>query len=148
MKNFRKMWRGQKGFTLIELLVVIIILGVLAAVVTLSVTQFIGKGAKESANAEAQTLITAIESTIASANSGVLVLQAATWNGTEGTSPYIVGTSDNGTATNYYVSDQYRTHQFKASYTISTSGAITAATNDSWGQGLLFNATSQKWYKP
>ena len=39
MKNFRKTCRGEKGFTLIELLVVIIILGVLAAVVTLAVTE-------------------------------------------------------------------------------------------------------------
>ena len=68
MKSFRKMCRGEKGFTLIELLVVIIILGVLAAVVTLAVTKFIGKGAVESANAEAVTVQAAVESCLGDAS--------------------------------------------------------------------------------
>ena len=68
MKNIKKAFRGQKGFTLIELLVVIIILGVLAAVVTLAVTRFIGKGKLESANAELVTIQTAIESALADGN--------------------------------------------------------------------------------
>ncbi len=72
MKNFRKACRGQKGFTLIELLVVIIILGVLAAVVTLAVTRFIGKGTLESANAELVTVQAAIESALAEANASEL----------------------------------------------------------------------------
>jgi prepilin-type N-terminal cleavage/methylation domain-containing protein len=141
MKNFRKMCRGQKGFTLIELLVVIIILGVLAAVVTLSVTQFIGKGAKESANAEAQTLITAIESTIASANSGVIEDAPVDWDGSEAGSPVIVGADGE----DYLVSDQFRTHRFKATYTIEADGSISAAVNDHWGQDLVFDEATQKW---
>jgi prepilin-type N-terminal cleavage/methylation domain-containing protein len=142
MKNFRKMCRGEKGFTLIELLVVIIILGVLAAVVTLAVTRFIGKGAVESANAEANTVIVAIEATIAEANSGV-VGGTLVWNGGL-PCPTILGSD----GTTYRVYDQMRTHTFKATYTLDTTGAITAATNTGWGQGLTFDAGTQKWSKP
>ena len=82
MKNFRKACRGEKGFTLIELLVVIMILGVLAAVVTLAVTRFIGKGAMESANAEVVTAQAAIEACLADANLAHLWRR---WTGTAAT---------------------------------------------------------------
>ena len=72
MKCFKKACRGEKGFTLIELLVVIMILGVLAAVVTLAVTRFIGKGTLESANAELVTVQAAVEACLAEANSARL----------------------------------------------------------------------------
>jgi len=51
---------GEKGFTLIELLVVIGILAVLAGVVTLSVGQFIGRGAEEAALTDQHNVQTAI----------------------------------------------------------------------------------------
>ena len=51
---------GQKGFTLIELLVVISILGVLAAVVVLNVTKFIGAGQNEAAATELANVQTAV----------------------------------------------------------------------------------------
>jgi type IV pilus assembly protein PilA len=57
MKIFKT---GQKGFTLIELLVVISILGVLAAVVVLNVTKFIGSGKTEAAATEKANVQTAI----------------------------------------------------------------------------------------
>ncbi len=47
MLKVLKAMRSEKGFTLIELLVVIGILAALAGVVTLGVTQFIGRGADE-----------------------------------------------------------------------------------------------------
>jgi len=48
MKAIHRLYRGgEKGFTLIELLVVIGILAALAGVVTLAVTQFIGRGEEE-----------------------------------------------------------------------------------------------------
>ena len=136
MKSFRKACRGQKGFTLIELLVVIMILGILAAVVTLAVTRFIGKGAKESANAEVVTVQAAIESCLADANSAQLDARVASWNGSVATSPK-VGT--------YLVSSYMRTHSLKATYTIQTDGSISAATNVSWGQNLTFDNVTQKW---
>lgn len=57
MKIFKT---GEKGFTLIELLVVISILGVLAAVVILNVTKYIGAGAEEAAVTELANVQTAV----------------------------------------------------------------------------------------
>jgi prepilin-type N-terminal cleavage/methylation domain-containing protein len=54
------MRKGEKGFTLIELLVVISIQAVLAGVVVLNVTQFIGRGACEAAATEKANMTTAI----------------------------------------------------------------------------------------
>ena len=138
MKSFRKACRGQKGFTLIELLVVIIILGVLAAVVTLAVTKFIGKGAVESANAEAVTVQAAVESCLGDASASAFDAQV-TWTGDNASAPK-VGT--------FSAFDYMRTHTFKASYVISTGGAITSATDTGWASPVLvFHADTQKWAK-
>jgi len=51
---------GEAGFTLIELLVVIGILAALAGVVTLGVTQFIGRGCTEAASTELHNVQTAV----------------------------------------------------------------------------------------
>jgi prepilin-type N-terminal cleavage/methylation domain-containing protein len=50
----------ENGFTLIELLVVIGILAALAGVVTLGVTQFIGRGCTEAAATELHNVQTAV----------------------------------------------------------------------------------------
>ena len=74
-KALHRLYRGgEKGFTLIELLVVIGILAALAGVVTLGVTQFIGRGCAESASTELHNVQTAvaacmIDSPIASCDS-------------------------------------------------------------------------------
>jgi prepilin-type N-terminal cleavage/methylation domain-containing protein len=61
VKVIHKLYRGgEKGFTLIELLVVIGILAALAGVVTLSVTQFIGRGACEACKTEIHNCQTAV----------------------------------------------------------------------------------------
>lgn len=138
MKNFRKVCRGEKGFTLIELLVVIMILGVLAAVVTLAVTKFIGKGTVESANAEAVTVQAAVESCLGDANYGQFVAASYTWTGDNASSPV--------TSNGYRAYDYLRSHNFKATYTISRDGFITGATDVSWGN-LTFDAATQKWHK-
>ena len=66
MKPFRRSFGGgRNGFTLIELLVVVGILGTLAGVVTLGVSQFIGRGKPEAASAElhsVQTVVTTLMS--------------------------------------------------------------------------------------
>ena len=61
VKAIRRVYRdGEKGFTLIELLVVIGILAALAGVVTLGVTQFIGRGCTEAASTELHNVQTAV----------------------------------------------------------------------------------------
>ena len=60
-KDIHRLYRnGEKGFTLIELLVVIGILAALAGVVTLSVTQFIGRGGCEACKTELHNCQTAV----------------------------------------------------------------------------------------
>src|SRR4030042_3594108 len=60
-KDIHRLYRnGEKGFTLIELLVVIGILAALAGVVTLSVTQFIGRGECEACKTEIHNCQTAV----------------------------------------------------------------------------------------
>jgi prepilin-type N-terminal cleavage/methylation domain-containing protein len=60
-KAIRRLYRGgEKGFTLIELLVVIGILALLAGVVTIGVTQFIGRGAHEAACTDLHNVQTAV----------------------------------------------------------------------------------------
>jgi prepilin-type N-terminal cleavage/methylation domain-containing protein len=148
MKNFRKACRGQKGFTLIELLVVIIILGVLAAVVTLAVTRFIGKGTLESANAELVTVQAAVESALAEANASAFDGTANyAWNGDSDTSPVVA--SENVTA---YA--QMRTHKFKATYTITPAGDVIdgnangGTASSGWGETkITWNDTDDCWKK-
>ena len=61
VKAIRRVYRGgEKGFTLIELLVVIGILAALAGVVTLGVTQFIGRGADEANCTDLHNVQTAV----------------------------------------------------------------------------------------
>ena len=51
---------GKRGFTLIELLIVLTILAVLAAVVVLALTGFIGRGKAQACEAEQTSLQTAV----------------------------------------------------------------------------------------
>ncbi len=151
MKNFMKAYRGQKGFTLIELLVVIIILGVLAAVVTLAVTRFIGKGTLESANAELVTVQAATEACLADANASKFDGVANySWNGNLATSP-VCTLSGNTTVTAY---EQMRTHKFKATYTITPGGDVIDGNADGgsassgWGESkITWDDASDVWMK-
>ena len=137
MKSFRKACRGEKGFTLIELLVVIMILGVLAAVVTLAVTRFIGKGTVESANAELVTVQAAVEACLADANRGEFDNGPTDWDGSAASAPE----TDNG----FTAYDYMRTHDFKATYTIDADGTVSDAADGgaggSWGNIAWDNGT-------
>jgi prepilin-type N-terminal cleavage/methylation domain-containing protein len=53
--------RGDDGFTLIELLIVIIVLGILAAVVVYAMGSVTGDGRRSACNADAKTIITAVQ---------------------------------------------------------------------------------------
>ena len=61
VKAIHRLYRGgEKGFTLIELLVVIGILAALAGVVTLGVTQFIGRGQTEACETDMHNVQTGV----------------------------------------------------------------------------------------
>ena len=60
MRKIIRAMHSEKGFTLIELLVVIGILALLAGVVTIGVTQFIGRGAHEAACTDLHNVQTAV----------------------------------------------------------------------------------------
>ena len=83
MKKFFRY--GEKGFTLIELLVVISILGVLAAVVVLNVTKYIGSGKNQAAATELANVQTAVSAYMYDHTGGVPANTAAL-------SPYFLGT--------------------------------------------------------
>ena len=152
MKSFKKACRGQKGFTLIELLVVIIILGVLAAVVTLAVTRFIGKGVRESANAEAITVDTAVISCMAEVNADELDA-ACTWVGGQDVATLCPQcTSGNVTV---YASEFLRNQKLKAQYQFNLAGEIIGANpalcnadTTPWGATkIVWNTTTDEWEK-
>ena len=65
LNKLRDDHKSDKGFTLIELLIVIIILGVLAAIVVLSVSGITDKGATNACKASVETIDTAAEALIA-----------------------------------------------------------------------------------
>ncbi len=60
--------KGQKGFTLIELLVVVTILGILAAIVTLSLVGLTSNATSQSCNAEYKTVQSALDAYMAANN--------------------------------------------------------------------------------
>lgn len=120
--------KGQRGFTLIELLVVVTILGILAAIVTLSLVGLTTHANVQACNSEYRTVQAALDSYMANANLKALPVvtgktdvngaQAAWTNdmtGTTGSVPlYNAAPSDtspnftrNGTTQFYYTWDQY-----------------------------------------
>jgi prepilin-type N-terminal cleavage/methylation domain-containing protein len=133
---FKCLHRGEKGFTLIELLVVIAILGIIAAVVALNISGFMGQGKEEAANTESHQVQTAVVAYLASGG-----------NTTSGT----VGPATNMPASAN--STQESVHKYllnpgllQADYTITT-GLITGAniTADSKWSGCSWNTTNGAW---
>jgi prepilin-type N-terminal cleavage/methylation domain-containing protein len=70
--------KGQQGFTLIELLVVVTILGVLAAIVTLSLVGLTTNASVQSCNSEYKTVQAAIDAAMASNNLGTITATSTT----------------------------------------------------------------------
>lgn len=70
--------KGQRGFTLIELLVVVTILGILAAIVTLSLVGLTTHANVEACNSEYKTVQSALDSYMANNNYATLPSGAQT----------------------------------------------------------------------
>ena len=78
-KNLRGR-KGQQGFTLIELLVVVTILGILAAIVTLSLVGLTTNANAQSCMSEYKTVQAAIDSYMANNNLDTITAQGAATN--------------------------------------------------------------------
>ena len=84
-KNLRGR-KGQQGFTLIELLVVVTILGILAAIVTLSLVGLTTHANVEACNSEYKTVQAALDAYMANNNLSTIGVQSTYTNDMAGNS--------------------------------------------------------------
>jgi prepilin-type N-terminal cleavage/methylation domain-containing protein len=125
--------KGQQGFTLIELLVVVTILGILAAIVTLSLVGLTTNASVASCNAEYKTVQAALDAYMANNNVDTINVGTDTNNmstvlvTSAGTS--LFNPSPSATNPNY---TRNGTTQF--SYTWDAHGKITAIFGDNSGK--------------
>jgi len=114
---FKCFQKHEKGFTLIELLVVIAILGVIAAVAIPNITQFMGSGKTEAAQAELHNVQVAAS--------------AASASGTVGTVNEITDSIISHNATGADDVGRYLLNDTTWKYNVDSTGAVTAGTG--WG---------------
>jgi prepilin-type N-terminal cleavage/methylation domain-containing protein len=128
MRYVMRRVHNERGFTLVEMLVVLLILGGLACVVVLAITQFLGTGAAEAANAEVHNTRAAISCCLADAAAGQLDTDVpVNWDGSE---EVITATGVGGTV--YDAADSLRGKRLKATYTVTPTGEITGVTHQEW----------------
>jgi prepilin-type N-terminal cleavage/methylation domain-containing protein len=124
-KNMRGR-KGQHGFTLIELLVVVTILGILAAIVTLSLVGLTTNAVVQSCNQEYKTVQAALDAYMANKNLDTIPAGTDTNNMTTPVALY--NTSPGPASPNY---TRNGTTQFY--YTWDTHGRISAIFKDGGG---------------
>jgi len=128
MRIAARVVRGERGFTLAELLAVLLILGGLASVVVLAITQFLGSGAAEAANTEVHQAHAAISSCMVEA--GATELDIGTPVNWDGSKDVITATSAGGEV--YDASASIRGKRLKATYTVTPAGEITGVADQEW----------------
>jgi prepilin-type N-terminal cleavage/methylation domain-containing protein len=124
-KNMRGR-KGQQGFTLIELLVVVTILGILAAIVTLSLVGLTTNASVQSCNQEYKTVQAALDAYMADKN--VDTVAAATDTQDMTTPIALYNTAPSPSNPNYT-----RNGKTQFFYTWDTHGRISAIFKDGGG---------------
>lgn len=126
--------KGQRGFTLIELLVVVTILGILAAIVTLSLVGLTTHANVQACNSEYKTVQAAIDSYMANKNLQTLPAQGSFTNdmtGSAGGSVPLYNAAPSEAAPNF---TRNGTTQFY--YTWNQFGQITAIGTNAAGAAI------------
>ena len=132
-KNLRGK-KGQQGFTLIELLVVVTILGVLAAIVTLSLVGLTTHANEQACNQEYKTVQTALDSYLANSQVDTLAAQGSFTNdmtGSAGGAVKLYNLTPNSTTPNYT-----RNGTTVFFYKWNLNGQITAIAADAGGTAV------------
>ncbi|MFI5282432.1 MAG: type II secretion system protein [Candidatus Dormibacterales bacterium] len=131
--------KGQRGFTLIELLVVVTILGILAAIVTLSLVGLTTNANVQACNSEYKTVQSALDAAMAQNNLGTITAQGTfTNNMTTTLGQTVLATpialyNPNPSATNPNYTRNGKTQFF---YTWDQFGRITGIGTNSTGTAL------------
>jgi prepilin-type N-terminal cleavage/methylation domain-containing protein len=128
--------KGQRGFTLIELLVVVTILGVLAAIVTLSLVGLTTNAQAKACSQEYKTIQAGLDAYMANNN-----LDTVTATGTAGTSDMttpilLYNTAPSATAPTYV-----RNSPTQWAYVWNTTGRITGIAQTSGGPAVPAGCT-------
>jgi prepilin-type N-terminal cleavage/methylation domain-containing protein len=124
-KNMRGR-KGQQGFTLIELLVVVTILGILAAIVTLSLVGLTTNASVQSCNQEYKTVQAALDAYMADKNVDTVAAATDTQNMT---APIALYNTDPSSSDPNYT----RNGKTQFFYTWDTHGRISAIFKDGSG---------------
>jgi prepilin-type N-terminal cleavage/methylation domain-containing protein len=122
MKGFAKRGsRGEKGFTLVELLIVFTLLGVLAAIMIPNVSNLIGYGHTQAADAELSIIQTAMDSMMAKQN-------VSTVNTTGATSDMAAFPADPVAPVEALYPNYLRDDTAKGTYSCDPTGLVTRET--------------------
>ena len=119
--------RCQHGYTLVELLVVIVVLGVVAAIATLSVTRFMDSGNVEAANTELNQAHTAIQLCIFESEGTELDAPVSGW---DGSADMVKATGSSGEICD--AATYLQGPKLNASYNVGQDGNIIGVTDYSW----------------
>jgi prepilin-type N-terminal cleavage/methylation domain-containing protein len=119
--------QGEAGFTLMEVLVVVALLGILAAVIVLSIIQFVNEGREEARQTEYHNVMIAVRVMMADANVVTLDNSSGYEDIDELTEVHGVTATDPDTSTTYYLDDYLTSGKYPLlqAYDITQGGDIT-----------------------